>query len=71
MARRRDGRGEWGGRDLVAVRYAAMLNEPTGLVLTLLDVLSGIDELKVCTAYRVGGEDDGAGSCPIARTSRG
>jgi adenylosuccinate synthase len=45
-----------GWQDLVAVRYAAMLNEPTGLVLTLLDVLSGIDELKVCTAYRVGGK---------------
>lgn len=46
-----------GWLDLVAVRYAAMLNQPTGLVVTLLDVLSGIDELKVCTAYRVGGQE--------------
>lgn len=45
-----------GWQDLVAVKYAAMLNEPTGLVLTMLDVLAGIDEIKVCTAYRVGGK---------------
>ena len=45
-----------GWLDLVAVRYAAMLNEPTGLVLTLLDVHSGVTELRVCTAYRVGGK---------------
>jgi adenylosuccinate synthase len=44
-----------GWLDLVAVKYSAMLNEPTGLVVTLLDVLSGIDQLKVCTAYRLGG----------------
>jgi adenylosuccinate synthase len=44
-----------GWLDLVAVRYAAMLSEPTGLVVTLLDVLSGVEELKVCTAYRVAG----------------
>lgn len=44
-----------GWLDLVAVKYSAMLNQPTGLVLTLLDVLASLDELKVCTAYRFGG----------------
>jgi len=45
-----------GWLDLVAVRYSAMVNGATGLVLTLLDVLDGVPELKVCTAYRVGGK---------------
>lgn len=45
-----------GWLDLVAVRYSAMLNGCTGLVLTLLDVLDGIDELRVCTAYTVDGK---------------
>ncbi len=44
-----------GWLDLVAVRYSAMVNGATGLVLTLLDVLDGIPELRVCTAYRIGG----------------
>lgn len=44
-----------GWLDLVAVRYSAMLNGATRLSVMLLDVLSGFEELKVCTAYRVGG----------------
>ncbi len=44
-----------GWLDLVAVRYSAMLNGTTKLAIMLLDVLSGIDELKVCTAYRIDG----------------
>lgn len=39
--------------DLVAVRYATRLNGATGLVLTLLDVLTGLDELRVCVEYRL------------------
>lgn len=45
-----------GWLDLVAVRYSAMLNAPTGLVLTMLDVLSGVQELNVCTGYRINGK---------------
>jgi adenylosuccinate synthase len=37
--------------DLVALRYASRINGLTGLVITKLDVLSGFDELQVCTAY--------------------
>jgi adenylosuccinate synthase len=44
-----------GWLDLVAVKYTAMVNGATGLVLTLLDVLEGLPELKVCTEYRVEG----------------
>ncbi len=45
-----------GWLDVVAVRYAAMINGATGFCLTMLDVLAGVDEVKVCTAYRVNGE---------------
>ena len=44
-----------GWLDLVAVRYSAMLNGVTSLAVMLLDVLSGLDELKVCTAYAIDG----------------
>jgi adenylosuccinate synthase len=48
-----------GWLDLVAVRYSAMVNGATGLVVTLLDVLDGIPELKVCTGYRIDGGETG------------
>jgi adenylosuccinate synthase len=42
-----------GWLDLVAVRYSAMICGTTGLAVMLLDVLSGFDELKLCTKYRL------------------
>jgi adenylosuccinate synthase len=42
--------------DAVIVRYAARVNGLTELFVTKLDVLSGFRTLKVCTAYRAGGE---------------
>jgi adenylosuccinate synthase len=36
----------------VALRYAAKLNTMTSLVITKLDVLSGLDRVQVCTSYR-------------------
>ncbi len=44
-----------GWLDLVAVRYSAMLSGATRLAITLLDVLSGLDEINVCLAYRIDG----------------
>jgi adenylosuccinate synthase len=41
-----------GWLDLVALRYAARINSLTALAVTKLDVLSGLDRLKVCTRYR-------------------
>ena len=38
--------------DLVALRYAARLNSLTALAITKLDVLSGLDTVRVCTSYR-------------------
>ncbi len=43
---------ECGWLDLVALRYAVTLNGCTGLAITKLDVLSGFDEIRVCTSYR-------------------
>lgn len=45
-----------GWLDLVALRYSAQVNSFTALAITLLDVLSGLDELFVCVAYRCHGE---------------
>lgn len=45
-----------GWLDLVAARYAVMLNACSGVALTLLDVLAGFDEIRVCTAYEIDGE---------------
>jgi adenylosuccinate synthase len=41
-----------GWLDLPALRYAAAVNGLDGLAVTKLDVLTGLDEVKVCVAYR-------------------
>ena len=41
-----------GWLDLVALRYAVRLNSMSALAVTKLDVLSGIDPLRVCVRYR-------------------
>jgi adenylosuccinate synthase len=41
-----------GWLDLVAVRYSAMICGATRLACMLLDVLSGFDEIRLCTRYR-------------------
>lgn len=41
-----------GWLDLVALRYAVRLNAMTGLVITKLDVLAGLDPLRVAVRYR-------------------
>src|SRR5947199_1286930 len=38
--------------DLVALRYAARINSLTALVITKLDVLSGLDTVRLGTSYR-------------------
>ena len=42
--------------DGVALKFACMINGVTKIVMTKADVLDGFGELKVCTAYKVGGE---------------
>lgn len=42
--------------DAVAAKYAARINGISNVAMTKLDVLSGIEELKVCVAYRINGK---------------
>ncbi|MDE7388005.1 MAG: adenylosuccinate synthase, partial [Muribaculaceae bacterium] len=42
--------------DLVALRYAIMINGVTQLIMMKSDVLDGFDTVKACTAYRINGE---------------
>lgn len=44
-----------GGFDAVASRYGCMLQGPTEIALTKLDVLSGLERIPVCTAYETEG----------------
>jgi adenylosuccinate synthase len=41
--------------DAVLVRQSCAVAGVTGIALTKLDVLDGLDEIKICTGYRLGG----------------
>jgi adenylosuccinate synthase len=43
--------------DAVALRRANVLNSVTGLCITKLDVLDGLDTIRLCVGYRCGNED--------------
>jgi len=45
-----------GWLDLVALRYTSMINGLNELAITKLDILSGMESLKVCTQYRYDGK---------------
>ncbi len=67
--------------DGVAMRRSARINSLSGLCLTKLDVLDGLDEVKICVGYRKNGEeakgfaplaaDDYAGVEPVYKTLPG
>ncbi len=42
--------------DAVVVRYASMINDLDTLVITKLDVLDQLDEIRICVGYEVRGE---------------
>lgn len=42
--------------DAMALRYAVRVNGLTGVAITKLDVLSGFDSIKICTAYSYNGQ---------------
>lgn len=44
-----------GWLDTFAIRYAAQVNGLDDIVITLLDVLSGLPDLRICTGYRLDG----------------
>lgn len=43
--------------DLVALKYTCMINGVTKLIMTKSDVLDFFEELKVCTSYKINGEN--------------
>ncbi len=45
-----------GWLDTVVLRYATRVNGLWGLALTKMDVLSGLDTLRICTAYELDGK---------------
>jgi adenylosuccinate synthase len=46
-----------GWLDLVALKYAVRLNGVSELALTKLDILTKVQEMKVCTSYSIEGEE--------------
>lgn len=69
-----------GWLDMVALKDSHRINGYTGLVLTKLDVLGGLEEIKICTGYELDGElievmptscDDLARCIPVYETHPG
>jgi adenylosuccinate synthase len=46
-----------GWLDLVIMRYTSMINGPDSIAMMKLDVLDGLAELKICTAYEIDGKE--------------
>lgn len=45
-----------GWLDLFALKYSVMINGISNIALTKLDVLDGLEEIKVCTGYTINGK---------------
>ncbi|MFX0198049.1 MAG: adenylosuccinate synthetase, partial [Candidatus Hodarchaeota archaeon] len=45
-----------GWLDLFAINYSVQLNAPNGLAITKLDILGGLEPVKICTGYKLNGE---------------
>ena len=45
-----------GWLDMVALKYAIMMNGVTELIMMKADVMNSFDTIKVCTAYKIGNE---------------
>ena len=55
--------------DAVVVRHAARLSGLDGLAVTKLDVLTGVDPLRICVAYRIAGKTVDSVPASCARLS--
>jgi adenylosuccinate synthase len=58
--------------DAVVVRHAVRLNGINGLALTKIDVLTGLDPIRICVAYEINGKrlDDFPASGAVLRGAR-
>lgn len=46
-----------GWMDLTALRYSCMLDGVTDIIITKSDVMNDFDEIKVCTSYKINGQE--------------
>jgi len=53
-----------GWLDMVLIRHSVRVSGITGLALTKLDVLTGLDKLKICVGYRLGNGGEFVDSMP-------
>ncbi len=56
-----------GGFDVPATKYGVLMQAPTALVLTKLDILSALDKIPVCVRYEVNGVE--TDKFPTAQTA--
>ncbi|MCA9753022.1 MAG: adenylosuccinate synthetase, partial [Gemmatimonadetes bacterium] len=56
--------------DAVAARYAVDVNGIGALAITKLDILTGVDPLRICTAYRIDGRETAEFPWSIAALER-
>src|SRR4030095_3730654 len=52
-----------GWLDLESVRFSCMINNVSEIVITKLDILSGMLEIKVCTGYKLNGKNINYSDC--------
>jgi adenylosuccinate synthase len=52
-----------GWLDLESVRFSCMINNVSEIVITKLDILSGLIEIKVCTGYKLNGRNINYSDC--------
>ncbi|MEE0474608.1 MAG: adenylosuccinate synthetase, partial [Holdemanella biformis] len=66
--------------DLLTVKHANLMSGLTDIVITKIDVLDGLDEIKVCVGYEIDGKEynyipsdqaDVAKAKPIYKTFKG
>src|SRR3989344_1444516 len=52
-----------GWLDLAALKFSCQINNVTDIVLTKLDVLSGVPSVKICVGYKLGGKKIDYSAC--------
>ncbi|MGH2468135.1 MAG: adenylosuccinate synthase [Candidatus Limnocylindrales bacterium] len=56
--------------DAVPLRYAVAVNSVSSIMVNKLDILSGLPEVRLCTAYRIGRREVSAWPLPLAELER-
>ena len=59
-----------GWLDLEALSFSCRINNVSEIVITKLDILSGLLDIKVCTEYRIGGKKVKYAECGYRELAR-